>query len=65
MNEAEEKEYQEFQEYLKEWAYKKMQKLEKKLQRYAKMYFGWPVEIRYARDVTEGSVKVDDQEGWE
>lgn len=60
----EEREYWEFQEYLKGWAYKKMQKLEKKLQRYAKMYFGWSVEIRYARSITEESVKADEQEEW-
>lgn len=35
--------------YIKNWAYKKMQKLEKKLSRYAGIYFGEPITIVYAR----------------
>lgn len=35
--------------YIRKWAYKKMQKLEKKLSRYAGIYFGEPITIVYAR----------------
>lgn len=72
MNDVDDKEFQEFQEYVKDWAFKKMQKLEKKLQRYARMYFGDPVAILYARngvkivhgDGTESIVRVFNQEVW-
>lgn len=35
------------QEFIKKWAFKKMQKLEKKLQKYARIYFGKPMGIMY------------------
>lgn len=47
--------------FIKQWAYKKMQKLEKKLRRKAKIYFSKPVAIVY---VQEG-VKVIHQDGSE
>ena len=34
---------------VRNWAYKKMRKLEKKLKRYAGIYFGEPMTIVYAR----------------
>ena len=34
---------------IKNWAYKKIKKLEKKLKRYAGIYFGEPIMIVYAR----------------
>lgn len=35
------------QEFIKKWAFKKMQKLEKKLQKYARIYFGKHMGIMY------------------
>lgn len=37
------------QDCIKNWTYKKMQKISKKLSRYAGIYFGEPVTIVYAR----------------
>ena len=44
-------ELQEFQGFIKQWAAKKMRKLERKLCKYAKLYFGEPVTIIYAEEV--------------
>ena len=71
MNYSEEQEFQEFQDFTRKWALKKMRKLEKKLRKYAKIYFGEPIAIIYARngvkvvhkDGTEGTVKALDE--WE
>ena len=41
-------ELQEFQGFMRQWALKKMRKLEKKLRKYAKIYFGEPVTIIYS-----------------
>lgn len=38
------------QAYIKNWAFRKMQKIEKKLQKYAKIYFGKPMGIMYVSD---------------
>lgn len=38
------------QDCIKKWAYKKMQKLEKKLKWFAGIYFGEPMIIIYARN---------------
>ena len=46
-------ELQEFQDFMRQWALKKMRKHEKKLRKYAKVYFGEPVTIIYAKDGTK------------
>lgn len=46
-------EVQEFQGFMRQWALKKMRKLEKRLRKYAKIYFGEPVTIIYAKDGTK------------
>ena len=64
--EVDEQEYKEFRKWIREFAYKKMQKLEKKLKYYARLYFEEPVAIVYAKngakivtkDGTEGEVRV-------
>jgi hypothetical protein len=43
-------ELQEFNNYIRQWALKKMRKQEKKLLYYAEVYFGEPVTIVYAKD---------------
>ena len=65
---VDEQEYQEFRKWIRELAYKKMQKLEKKLKHYARLYFEEPVAIVYAKngakiitkDGAEGEVRVID-----
>ena len=42
-------EVKEFEKFMKKWALKKMRKLEKKLHKYAAIYFGEPVAILYAK----------------
>ena len=49
------------QAYIKKWAYKKMEKLEKKLLKYARIYFEKPMGVMY---VSNG-VKVVHQDGSE
>lgn len=49
------------QTYIKKWAYKKMEKLEKKLQKYARIYFGKPMGIMYVAN----GVKIVHQDGSE
>jgi len=46
-------EAQEFQGFIRQWVLKKMRKQEKKLRKYAKLYFGEPVTIIYAKDGTK------------
>ena len=46
MNSLDEKEFKKF---MKKWAHKKMQKLEKKLHYYARIFFGEPVMIVYVK----------------
>lgn len=66
MNDAE---YKEFQKFIRQWAYKKMQKREKRLKYFARIYFGEPVAIIYAKngakvvckDGTEGTIKVSEK----
>lgn len=41
-------ELQEFQGFMRQWAAKKMRKQEKKLRKYARLYFGKPVSIIYS-----------------
>lgn len=41
------RETKDFDEFLKQYSKKKMKKLEKKLRRYAEMYYGAPVAIQY------------------
>ena len=49
MDEEEKKEYMEFQECVRKWAIKKMRKQEKRLEFFARIYFGEPVSIIYSR----------------
>lgn len=49
------------QAFIKKWAYKKMQKLEKKMKKYARIYFGKPMAIMYVANGT----KVVHQDGSE
>lgn len=59
-------EEKEFNEFIRSWALKQMRRREKKLKRFASIYFGEPVAIIYAKngarvvskDGTEGEVKV-------
>lgn len=46
-------ESQEFQGFMRQWAAKKMRKQEKKLRKYARIYFGKPVSIIYSWDGTK------------
>lgn len=46
-------EAQEFQDFIRNWALKKMRKQEKKLRYYAGIYFGEPMAIVYARNGTK------------
>ena len=50
---ASDMEFKEFQYFIKQWAAKKMRKQEKKLRKYAKIFFGEPVTIIYAKDGTK------------
>lgn len=60
------REEKEFNEFIRSWALKQMRRREKKLKRFASIYFGEPVAIIYAKngarvvskDGTEGEVKV-------
>lgn len=60
------REAEEFDNFIKAWALKKMRRQEKKLKRFARIYFGEPVAIIYAKngakvvskDGTEGEVRV-------
>jgi len=60
------REAEEFDSFIKAWALKKMRRQEKKLKRFASIYFGEPVAIIYAKngarvvskDGTEGEVRV-------
>ena len=45
MNDEEKREFEEFQRYIKKWAWKKMHKLRKKFLQYAKIYYGEPVIV--------------------
>ena len=64
MNDSSEE--KEFNEFIRSWALKQMHRREKKLKRFASIYFGEPVAIIYAKngarvvskDGTEGEVKV-------
>lgn len=38
------------QAYIKKWAFKKMEKLEKKLLKYARIYFEKPMGVMYVSD---------------
>lgn len=57
------------QETIKQWALKKMKKQEKKLKRYAKIYFGEPMGIVYCRsgvkivhnDGSESEIRASDE----
>lgn len=44
-----EKELDAQQEFIRKWALKKMKKQEKKLKRYARIYFGKPMAIVYCQ----------------
>ena len=46
-DEVQNDEYEEFEGFIKEWAWKKMRKLERKIKRFAKIYFGGPVVLMY------------------
>lgn len=60
------REMEEFNNFIKTWALKKMHRQEKRLERFARIYFGEPVAIIYAKngakvvskDGTEGEVRV-------
>ena len=47
-----EDEAKDFKDFIKKWAFKKMRKQEKRLQYYARIFFGEPVTIVYAREVS-------------
>lgn len=47
MSRVSEEELNSFQQFVRNWAYKKMRKLEKKLLYFAKLYFGEPGTITY------------------
>lgn len=47
MSRISEEELNSFQQFVRNWAYKKMRKLEKKLLYFAKLYFGEPGTITY------------------
>ncbi len=57
------------QEFIKKWALKKMRKLEKKLKRYARIYFGKPMAIVYCqtgaivvhRDGSESTISASEE----
>ena len=49
------------QEAIKQWAFRKMQKMEKKLLRFARIYFGEPMAIVYCRS----GVKIVHRDGSE
>lgn len=59
-------EEKEFNDFIRSWALKQMRRREKKLKRFASIYFGEPVAIIYAKngarvvskDGTEGEVRV-------
>ena len=59
-------EEKEFKDFIRQWALKKMKRHEKKLKRYARIYFGEPMAIIYARngakivhnDGSEGEIRV-------
>lgn len=60
------REEKEFNDFIRSWALKQMRRREKKLKRFASIYFGEPVAIIYAKngakvvskDGTEGEVRV-------
>lgn len=57
-----EDEAKDFKDFIKRWAFKKMRKYEKRLQYYAGLFFGEPVTIVYAREVSvEVTHKIDSE----